>query len=197
MVSIRHVVFRRRREGKTDYYQRKALIKSGVTRLIIRCTLNNCIVQFAKAEPAGDKVILSATSKELKKYGWKAPCGNISSAYLTGFLAALKAKKEGLTEAVPDVGVKKPAPGSKIYAGLKGILDGGVNISCNSDVFPDESRITGSHIANYWNVIGDQAEKERKFSVYLKNGLIPEKIPEHFKEVKQSIEKTLSSGDLK
>lgn len=192
MVSVRRVAFRRRREGKTDYHQRRALIKSGAIRLIIRCTLNNCIVQFAKAEPKGDRIILSATSRELRNYGWKAPCGNISSAYLTGFLAALKAKKDGLTDAVLDVGIKKPVAGSKIYAGLKGVLDGGINIPVSDEIFPDESRISGVHIVNYWNSIDDQTERERKFSIYLKNNLIPEKIPEHFEEVKKEIEKILS-----
>ncbi len=196
MIRVHYMTFRRRREGKTDYAQRKALIKSGVTRLIIRCTLDNCLVQFVNAELKGDKVILTTTSKELNKHGWKAPCGNISSAYLTGFLAALKARKKDLSNAVLDAGVKKPTPRSKIYAGLKGILDGGVNIPCKDDVLPDDSRISGSHIVSYWNSIEDQAEKERRFSIYLKNGLSPEKLREHFREVKQNIEKTFLK-DLK
>ncbi len=187
--STYHVPFRRRREGKTDYYQRKELIKSGKIRVIVRCTLSHSIVQFAKAELKGDRILVSATSQELSKYGWKAPCGNLPAAYLTGFLAGLKAKKAELKEAILDVGVKKPVKGSRIYAGLKGVLDAGIYVPHGNGIFPSEDRIKGEHIANYWEKIEDPMEKERKFSQYLKNGLTPDKLPEHFEEVKQNIEK--------
>ena len=189
MTRVFHIALRRRREGKTDYHHRKIQIRSGATRLIIRCTLNNCIIQFAKAEPTGDRIIITVTSKALENYGWKTPCGNISSAYLTGYLTSLKAKKEGLSAAILDVGVYTPTIGSRTYAALKGVLDGGIAVPCDKSIFPDESRIRGIHIANYWNSIEEQAEREHKFSGYLKKGVTPEKIPDIFTEVKQNIEK--------
>jgi large subunit ribosomal protein L18 len=191
--STYHVPFRRRREGKTNYYRRRELLKSGKIRLVVRCTLSHTIVQFAKAELEGDRILVSATSKELiNKYGWKAPTGNLPAAYLTGFLAGLKAKKAGIDEAILDVGIKKPVRGSRIYAGLKGVLDAGVFVSHSKEVLPDEDRIKGKHIASYWEILGSSEERERRFSQYIKNGLTPDKLPEHFEEVKHNLEKAFS-----
>jgi len=185
------VPFRRRREGKTNYYQRRELLKSGKLRLIVRCTLSHTIVQFAKAEPEGDKILVSSTSQELvKKYGWKAATGNLPAAYLTGFLAGLKARKAGIKEAILDVGIKKPVRGSRIYAGLKGVLDAGILVPHSKEVLPDEDRVKGKHIAAYWEALEGSEERERRFSQYIKNGLTPEKLPEHFEEVKSNLEKS-------
>jgi len=185
--------FRRRREGKTDYRQRRTLIKSGEKRLVLRLSASHTIVQFIEAFLEGDRVITSATSRELVQgYGWKAACGNLSSAYLVGFLAGLKAKKAGVKRALLDVGVRKPKVGGKFYAGLKGVLDAGVEIPCGEGIFPDENRIKGKHIASYWKMIGDEKEQIRRFSQYLKRGLTPEKLPEHLEEVKKSIGKAFT-----
>jgi large subunit ribosomal protein L18 len=90
------VPYRRRREGKTDYRKRKALILSRKPRLVVRGTLKNIIVQVVVAKPHGDEVLVSAHSRELlKNYGWKAPRGNLPAAYLTGLLCGLKAKARG------------------------------------------------------------------------------------------------------
>jgi len=187
---VRHVDFRRRREGKTDYYQRKELVKSGKARLVVRCTLSHSLIQFIKAELKGDRVLLAATTREIqKKYGWNASTGNIPATYLTGFLAGLKARSAGLKEAILDVGIKKPSKGSKIYAGLKGVLDAGISVPVKENLLPEDVRIRGEHVANYWKKIGEPTVKEYRFSQYLKNNLSPEKLPEHFEEVKQSIEK--------
>ncbi|MHC1586781.1 MAG: 50S ribosomal protein L18 [Candidatus Hecatellaceae archaeon] len=182
------VPFRRRREGKTNYYRRRELLKSGELRFIFRPTLSNAIAQFAKAEPQGDRILVSAVSRELvRDFGWKAPCGNLPAAYLTGLLAGLKARKAGIEKAILDAGVKKPNPGSRIYAGLKGALDAGVNIPHDPEVLPDESRIRGEHIASYWKSMEDPQLRERFFSQYLKAGLSPEELPKHFEQVKEAI----------
>ena len=81
------VQLRRRREGKTDYQARKALVTSRKPRLVTRASNKNVEVQIIIAKPHGDEVLASANSRELiKTYGWKAPTGNIPAAYLTGFL---------------------------------------------------------------------------------------------------------------
>ena len=65
------VPFRRRREGKTNYRTRRALVLSRVPRLVVRLSLKNAIVQIIESESIGDKVIVSAHSRELAKtYGW-------------------------------------------------------------------------------------------------------------------------------
>ena len=62
--------FRRRSEGKTNYHKRLNLLKSQKTRLVIRASNNHIKVQFIESKIGGDKVLISAFSKELKKnYG--------------------------------------------------------------------------------------------------------------------------------
>ena len=118
--SIYRVPLRRRREGKTDYRARKALILSEKPRLIARCSLKNVTVQLAVAKPNGDEVLASAHSRELtRNYGWKAPTGNVPAAYLTGLLCGLKAKAKGVEEAILDIGLAAPTKGARVFAALK------------------------------------------------------------------------------
>jgi large subunit ribosomal protein L18 len=84
--SSYRVPLRRRREGKTDYQARKALVLSGKPRLVTRSTVKNVVAQIVVAKPRGDEVLVAAHSRELKKYGWKAPTANVPAAYLTGLL---------------------------------------------------------------------------------------------------------------
>lgn len=182
--------FRRRREGKTNYGQRRGLIKSRRLRFVVRSTLSHTIAQFVEAKLGGDVVHVSATSKELaKSYGWKAPCGNLPAAYLTGFLAGQKAKKLGLTEAILDVGVGQPLAGSKIYGALKGVVDAGIAVPHDEEIIPDEARIRGEHILNYWKRISETEARQHHFSRYLEGGLTLEDLPKHFDEVKAKIER--------
>ncbi|MBC7130755.1 50S ribosomal protein L18, partial [Candidatus Bathyarchaeota archaeon] len=143
------VPYRRRREGKTNYRKRKALILSGKPRLVVRGSLKNMIAQVIVAKPYGDEVLVSAHSRELIRYGWNAPRGNLPAAYLTGLLCGLKAKAKGLEEAVLDIGLHTPSSGSRVFAALKGAIDAGINISHSEEKLPDEDRIIGKHIASY------------------------------------------------
>ena len=121
------VQLRRRREGKTDYQARKALVTSRKPRLVTRASNKNVEVQMIIAKPHGDEVLASANSRELiKTYRWKAPTGNIPAAYLTGYLCGLKAKAAGIEEAILDIGLVSPTKGSKIFAVLSGVVDAGV-----------------------------------------------------------------------
>ena len=51
--------FRRRKEGKTDYKSRKALVLSKIPRLIARPTLKHTIAQVIKAKTNGDEFCLT------------------------------------------------------------------------------------------------------------------------------------------
>jgi len=184
------VPYRRRREGKTDYKARRALVLSKVPRLIVRGSLKNMTVQIAEAQPNGDRVIVSANSRELTKtYGWKASRSNLPSAYLTGFLCGLRATKGGLKKAILDVGLFAPTKGSRIFAALKGTVDGGVEIPCSKEKLPDEGRISGKHIAEYAKQLSteEQTTPQRQFSSYMKESLQPEQLPDHFSETKEKI----------
>ncbi len=147
--AIYRVPFRRRREGKTDYRKRLALVKSGKPRLVVRIKNRQVIAQLIEYDPKGDKVLASATSHELKKFGWDGHPGNAPSAYLTGLLLGTRALKAGYKEAILDIGLHTPVHGSNVFAALKGALDAGMDIPHSEDALPPEERINGSLIAEY------------------------------------------------
>jgi large subunit ribosomal protein L18 len=140
------IQFKRRRENKTNYRKRIALLKSDKTRLVIRRSLSNITVQFVDFVPSGDKTIVSATSTELKKLGWSRT-GNVPASYLTGLLAGKKAKDKKIEEAILDLGLQISTKGSRIYAALKGVLDSGVKVPHSEEILPSEDRIKGRHIS--------------------------------------------------
>lgn len=190
------VPFRRRKNGKTDYKARKALLLSRKPRLVVRGSLRNMIAQIVVAKPTGDEVIVSTHSRELtRKYGWKASRSNIPAAYLTGLLCGLKVKAKGVEEAVLDIGLNSPTRGGRVFGALKGVLDAGVNVPHNEEKLPDEDRIEGQHIADYAEVLSSNPEEyQTRFSNYLEQRLPPEKLPEHFGKVKKSIIDSVRGG---
>lgn len=191
-----NVPYRRRREGKTDYRKRKALILSRKPRLVVRGSLKNIIVQIIAAKPHGDEVLVSAHSRELlKNYGWRAPRGNLPAAYLTGLLCGLKAKAKGIEEAVLDIGLHSPTKGARVFAALKGVLDAGLNVPHGEEKLPDENRIQGVHVAQYAKMLSANVERyTAAFSKYLENKVPPESLPEHFAEVKKAVIAAFKGG---
>ncbi|HDQ06281.1 MAG TPA: 50S ribosomal protein L18 [Candidatus Bathyarchaeota archaeon] len=183
------VPFRRRKEGKTNYRSRRALVLSRVPRLVVRLTLKHAIVQVIEAETVGDRVIVSANSRELAKtYGWLGNCGNIPSAYLTGLLCGFKAMDNGVERAFLDVGLHIPSKGTRLFAALKGVVDAGVEVPHSEDIISDEDRISGKHIADYAaNLASEPDVYKQRFSAYLSKGSRPEEIPERFSVVKDKI----------
>ena len=142
------VPFRRRREYKTDYRYRLKLLKSRSTRAVVRKSLKHTTVQFVDFTLQGDMILASASSIELRKLGWEGSTSNLPAAYLTGFLAGKRALAKKVDSAVLDLGLNSPVRGSKIFASLRGILDAGISIPHGEEIFPDENRIAGKHIAN-------------------------------------------------
>lgn len=98
------VKFKRRRQGKTDYYARKRLIVQDKNkyntpkyRLIVRLSNRNITCQIAYSRIEGDKIVCAAYSHELPKYGIKTGLTNYAAAYATGLLLARRLlKKLGL-----------------------------------------------------------------------------------------------------
>jgi large subunit ribosomal protein L18 len=192
------VQFRRRREGKTDYKARKALVLSGKPRLVTRSTLKNVIAQIIMAKPLGDGVLVSAHSRELENYEWKAPRGNLPAAYLTGLLCGLKAKAKGIKEVVLDIGLHSPSKSAKVFAVLKGVLDAGIQVPYTEEKLPDEKRIEGEHISKYaQSLTSNPEEYQSKFSKYLEQKLPPETLPKHFEIVKKKITASFKSRGKK
>ncbi|TFF99815.1 MAG: 50S ribosomal protein L18 [Promethearchaeota archaeon] len=182
---------RRRVEGKTNYKKRLKLIRSGKLRAVIRASENHIIVQFIKSKYGGDQILVSGDSKELpKKFEWEANTGNLPASYLTGYLAGIRAKKEGIEEAILDLGIFYHR--NRVYAAFKGVLDAGITIPHRDKFFPEEleNRINGSHIENYAKLLKkEEPEKyQQVFSGYLDKKINPTKFTQIFENTLKIIE---------
>merc|ERR1712071_500115 len=157
--------FRRRREGKTDYYARKRLIVQDKNkyntpkyRMIVRFSNKDITCQIAYARIQGDVVVCSAYAHELPRYGIKVGLTNYAAAYATGLLGKLKLDSvyEGKAEADGedymveqededgpgpfrchlDVGLKRTTTGARVFGAMKGAIDGGLDIPHSNKRFP-------------------------------------------------------------
>ena len=159
--------YRRRREGKTNYKHRLKLLLSRKPRLVIRKGNNQIVCQVIEYSPNGDKIIASANSHELKKFGWIGHTGNVPSAYLTGYLCGKRFGKD--VEVILDT----LHPSEAIYAAARGFVDAGGKMPFNVEL--RERRISGYHIQDYAKEFPD------KFSKNMEN------IVENFNDVKKKI----------
>ncbi|GFG30030.1 hypothetical protein Cfor_12330 [Coptotermes formosanus] len=100
------VKFKRRREGKTDYYARLRLTiqdknkyNTPKYRLIVRFSNKDIVCQVAYSRIEGDMILCAAYSHELPRYGIKVGLTNYAAAYCTGLLLARRLlKKLGLDQ---------------------------------------------------------------------------------------------------
>ncbi|VDK24753.1 unnamed protein product, partial [Anisakis simplex] len=123
-------------------------------RLIVRFTNKDIIAQIAYSRIVGDVVVCAAYAHELPRYGIKVGLTNYAAAYATGLLLARRhlAKLEmadtykGVEEvdgedynveqegerapfrAVLDIGLARTTTGAKIFAVMKGVADGGIDV---------------------------------------------------------------------
>jgi large subunit ribosomal protein L5e len=228
--------FKRRREGKTDYYARKRLTVQDKNkyntpkyRLVVRFTNKDVIAQIAYSRIEGDKVVCAAYAHELPSYGIKLGLTNYAAAYATGLLLArrhLKAiqldsiykgiekvdgsdynvEKEGDNPnpfmAVLDVGLARTSTGAKIFAVMKGVADGGINVPHSETRFfgydPDSKeynaaahrdRIFGKHVAEYMQLLKDDNEEayKRQFSKFIAAGIGPGSLEDMYKKAHAAI----------
>ncbi|EGR30644.1 ribosomal protein, putative, partial [Ichthyophthirius multifiliis] len=162
--------YRRRREGVTDYYARKRLIiqdkdkyNTPKYRLVARCTNRRVIAQIIYATIRGDRVLCSADSFELRRFGLKTGLASYASAYATGLLIARRLLKQvGLDtmyegqaqvngeyfnvdenkkekrpfKAILDSGLVRTSTGNRVFGVLKGACDGGINVPHQETRFP-------------------------------------------------------------
>lgn len=177
---------------KTDYQARRTLATSGAPRFVVRPSNKGIIVQLVNAEIIGDRVVTQTSTKELTNYGWQASGKSIQAGYLLGYIAGKKALKEGVETAYLDLGLKRPTKGNKVFAVVKGAVDAGLNVPCDSDIMPSPERISGEDLAKYAKEMTDPAAYEKQFSAYLRNGLRPEAMPEYFEAVKKKIQEELA-----
>jgi len=95
------VKYKRRREGKTDYYARKRLVtqdknKFGTPkyRLVVRFTNKDIVCQIVSSKIKGDICHVAAYAHELPRYGLSVGLNNYSAAYCVGLLCARRLLKK-------------------------------------------------------------------------------------------------------
>jgi len=189
------VPYRRRREHKTDYKARRILATSSSPRFVMRPSGRNILIQITRSEIEGDRVITQTSSAELvKRFRWLGGRKNTPSAYLLGLIAGHKALNLEVESAILDLGLMRPSAGSRLFAAAKGAQDAGLKVPCDSDIMPSADRIEGATIAEHAkNTAENPPEYERRFSDYLRRGLRPERLNDHFREIKARIEEEFTS----
>lgn len=193
------VPFRRRRKGLTNYQRRQKLLRSNKPRIVVRRSNKHERVFLSVAKYEGDEIYAFASSNHLKDYGWKAATGNLPASYLTGYLAGKYAQALGIEEAILDIGINSCRKGTRVSAMLQGAVESGLDIPHDPDVFPDEERYTGQHIADYAKYLKDKDKDQYKkqFGKYLERSAKPESIPSYFKKTLKAIDDEFESGDMK
>lgn len=135
---------RRRKEAKTDYKSRFALLKAEKPRLVVRKTNKFIVAQIVDSDTAQDKTLARMTTKDLLEKGWpKEKAGSLKSlpaAYLLGFMIGKKFKDK-TKEVILDIGMQRNISGSRIFAVLKGAVEAGLNIPHNPESFPSDERM--------------------------------------------------------
>ncbi len=137
-------------------------------RFVPRITNKKVICQVIYATLKGDRVVASAESSELKKFGIKCGLSNYAACYATGLLCARRLlKKVGLDQqyagqattdgeyysvgdnymegkqpfkAVLDLGLVATTTGNRVFGALKGAVDGGLNVPHNTKRFPGSKK---------------------------------------------------------
>jgi len=216
------------RQDKNKYNTRKH-------RLVVRFTNRKVICQVVWATIRGDMVLTQATSNELEKFG--IPCGykNYAAAYCTGLLVARRAlKKVGLDEkfagkeelngeeyhveeeenddqrpfkAILDVGLRRTTVGARMWAALKGAVDGGMYVPHSIKRFPGykpaeekgaepeydadahKERLLGNHVKEYMEMLQeeDPTKYEAHFAKYIAGGIDPDKMEDMYTDALDKI----------
>jgi len=154
--------FKRRINQKTDYKKRLAILKSKKDRFVLRVSNSLVKAQIIRYDKDGDKTMVSITSKELVGLGYNSNLKNTPAVYLTSLLLCQKAKKLGIKEVVFDLGARNYKSGNKIFAGLKAIVDSGIDCPHNEKAFPSKERIEGAVFAKHLNKPVDKEFTEVK-----------------------------------
>ncbi|OHS95439.1 ribosomal protein L5 [Tritrichomonas foetus] len=219
--------FRRRLECKTEYRQRAALIQQDKTkygakkyRLVARITNTKVIAQVVAAEVDHDVTIAQALSTELPRYGVKLGLSNYAAAYCTGLLVARRLlTKLDLAETFKtavkpdddededarrpfkvllDVGLRRTTTGARVFAVLKGAVDGGLFVPHSPKRFAGGEKekqqqhfILGGHVADYMKKLEKENKDayNRQFSRYIKEGITADKIQGLYKAAHEAIRK--------
>lgn len=169
---------------------------------------------YAKIQ--GDIILASAYSAELPRYGVKAGLTNYAAAYCVGLLCARRVLAQLSLDSVEfdeengphafkaflDVGLRRTTTGSKIFAAMKGAVDGGLNIphtdkrlagykkessSLDSEVL--RKRIFGGHVADYMRQLEEESEERynSQFSQYLAASISADSLEQMYQSAHDAI----------
>jgi len=183
--------------------------------LVVRFTNKDIIAQLIFSEIVGDKVVRAAYAHELPRYGLELGLTNYAAAYAVGLLLArrhlnalkldntFKGKEvadgekysiieEGIEseanpfKAILDVGLVATTTGARVFAALKGAVDGGLNIphsetrfagyDAESKTFKPEvlrKYIYGGHVADYMSQLAENNPDryKKQFSRFIAKGI--------------------------
>jgi large subunit ribosomal protein L5e len=200
-------------------------------RMTVRFSNKDITCQIQYATIAGDIVVAAAYAHELPHFGLKMGLTNYAAAYCTGLLLARRVlTKFGLADtykgledadavgedynvdeaddgprpftALLDTGLKRTSTGSKVFAALKGALDGGLNVPHSEKRFVGYSRedksldadtlrkfIYGGHVADYMNEMEEEDPEmyQSHFASYIADGLDGDSLEDKYKEVHAAI----------
>jgi len=198
-------------------------------RLVVRFSNRDITCQITYSSIAGDVVVAAAYSHELADYGLKVGLSNYAAAYATGLLVARRVlTKFGLAdtykgceevtgedycvEAVEDgprpffclldTGLKRTSSGSKVFAALKGALDGGLDIPHNEKrmVGYDKAKkeldaetlrkyIFGGHVSEYMETMQEEEPEKYSshFAKYEEEGVEADDVEEMFEKLHANI----------
>jgi len=224
---------------KTLIVQDKNKYNTPKYRFVVRITNKDVICQLVSSKVVGDEVHCAAYSHELPRYGLKVGLTNYAACYCTGLLLARRLLKlkgldeayEGQTEvngeyfceefaddedfqkapfvALLDVGLRRTTTGSRVYAAMKGAVDGGLAIphgdsgkqfpgwkSGDGDDGGEEYNagrcaeyIFGGHVGDYMDKLKEEDEDKyaKHFARYTALGLDSEKLEGLYKKVHAAI----------
>ncbi len=143
--------YARREHGQTDYRRRLKLLRGGEPRAVVRVTNTQTICQLAGYRPDGDAILAEASGSSLvKDHKWPKDASrkSVPASYLVGFALAKSAIAAGHESAVLDIGLAASTRGNRVFAALKGMVDGGLDIPHGEGILPDDDRLAGVHISD-------------------------------------------------
>jgi large subunit ribosomal protein L18 len=185
---IKDMKFRRRREAKTDYKSRLAIVSGGLDRIVIRKTSRTLVSQVSRYSEKGDVTLAQANSSELAAFKWPAR-SNRPTAYLLGLLLAKKIKADGKFkdgEFVLDIGLSAPVKNSIPFVFAKGCVDGGMNLRNGIKIEENVYNCSDSKYAKELKE-KDPEKYQKQYSEYIKAGVDATALGSIFKQAKELI----------
>ena len=198
-------------------------------RLVVRFSTRDITAQIVHATLAGDVILCAAYAHELPRYGLTVGLTNYAAAYATGLLVARRALTvlgladtyTGAEEATGedftveevdgaprpftvllDTGLKRTSTGSKVFATLKGALDGGLDVPHSEKRFVGydaaekaldaetlQKYVLGGHVGEYMEELAEEDPEryQAQFARFVQAGVGPDDLEALYRKVHAAI----------